>query len=742
MPLYNSRIINSFILLVKHKYSHVDINELLEYAGMKDYEVADQAHWFRQDQVDRFYERLLQMTGNPKIAREAGRYAASPDVLGAMRQYILGLVDASSTFDIISKATANFTRSTTYHSRPLASNMVEITVTPVEAGLEKPYQCENRIGFFEAIVLMFNHKITDLQYFPEIRRLPTIQQPECVFRGDPVCRYIVTWEKSAYTYMKKARNLILPILVAINLALLVALQGRGAVEILLGSLCLFLLVWLSAEMSEKRAIKEGLSSTNHSIENLLEQIDLNYNNAMLTHEIGQRLGNLKRLEEMLMDVADIMQRRLEYDRGAIFLVNAEEGRLQLHASYGYGASELACLNRLDLPLDHIADVYVACLKEQRPFLINNLEQEQEMLGQRTLACALKNGTRAFICCPIVSDGVSLGVLTAENVKTKRPLVERDVSLLMGTASIIGISYRNCELIGALEESKQDLEQRVAERTADLEQSRRKVELQHEELTRTLLELEEETAQRLEALEELGEKERMLLQQNRLAALGEMISNIAHQWRQPLNELGLIVQELPVMYDRGDLTREYLRDSVARFMKVLGHTSRTIDDFRNFFKPDKESVPFRVAEVVQKTLCLVQESFRTLQISVDLQVNGDTFITGHPNEFSQAILNILFNARDAFLDRKIEDRAIWVAVFEEQGNSVVTVRDNAGGIPEAIMEKIFDPYFTTRGPERGTGIGLYMSKVIIEKNIPGRLSARNVSNGAEFRIEAPGRGGSG
>ncbi|MBU5613989.1 GAF domain-containing sensor histidine kinase [Geomonas azotofigens] len=738
-PLYNSRIINSFILLVKHKYSHVDINELLEYAGMKEYEVADQAHWFRQDQVDRFYERLLQMTGNPRIAREAGRYAASPDVLGAMRQYILGLVDASSTFDIISKATANFTRSTTYRSRRLASNMVEITVTPVEAGLEKQYQCENRIGFFEAIVLMFNHKLTDLQYFPEIRHLPTIQQPECVFRGDPVCRYIVTWEKSAYTYLKKARNLMLPVLVAANLAFIMALRGQGAVEFLLGSLCLFLVVWLAAEMSEKRAIKEGLSSTNHSIENLLEQIDLNYNNAMLTHEVGQRLGNFTRLEEMLMDVADIMQRRLEYDRGAIFLVNGDEVRLQLRASYGYGAGELGCLNGLELPLNQDGahdDVYVACLKEQRPFLVNDLEREQETLGQRTLACALKNGTRAFICCPIVSDGVSLGVLAAENVKTKRPLVERDVSLLMGTASIIGISYRNCQLIGALEQAKQELEKRVAQRTTDLEQSRRKVELQHEELTRTLFELEEETAQRLQALEELGEKERMLLQQSRLAALGEMISNIAHQWRQPLNELGLIVQELPIMFDRGELTREYLGASVARFMRLLSHTSRTIDDFRNFFKPDKEAVPFRVAAVVEKTLSLVQESFRHLQIAVDLKVSGDPWVTGHPNEFSQAVLNILFNARDAFLERNIEKRQIWVAVFEERGSSVVTVRDNAGGIPEAIMEKIFDPYFTTRGPERGTGIGLYMSKVIIEKNIPGSLTARNVADGAEFRIAAP------
>ncbi|TSK07961.1 MAG: GAF domain-containing protein [Geobacter sp.] len=736
-PLYNSRIINSFILLIKHKYSHVDIAELLEYAGMKEYEVADQAHWFTQSQVDRFYEKLLQMTGNPRIAREAGRYAASPDVLGAMRQYILGLVDASSTFEIISKATANFTRSTSYRSRRLASNSVEITVTPVDGEMEQQYQCENRIGFFEAIVLMFNHKLTDLQYFPEIRHLPTIQQPECIFRGDPVCRYVVTWEKSAYTYLKKLRNTLVPTLALANIVL--AAVGMASGYALLGSLVLLLLVALAAESSEKRAVKDSLSSTKDSIDNLLELIDLNYNTAMLTNEIGQRLGNFTRIEEMLIDVADIMQRRLEYDRGAIFLADGNSGRLELRASYGYGARELECLNGLSLPLDQNGsgrDVYVACFNEKRPFLINDLEREQETLGRRTLACAVKNGTRSFICCPITSEGMSIGVLTAENVRSKRPLVERDVSLMMGTASVIGISYRNCELIGALEQAKEDLEARVVERTADLELSRKKVELQHEELSRTLFELEEETAQRLQALEELGEKERMLLQQSRLAALGEMISNIAHQWRQPLNELGLIVQEMPVMYDHGSFTRDYLNDSVARFMKVLNHTSRTIDDFRNFFRPDKATAPFKVVEVVGRTLSLVQDSFRHLHIDVAFNAVDDPVVTGHQNEFSQAILNILFNARDAFLDRKVERRIITITVKKEGGYAAVRIRDNAGGVPEEIMDRIFDPYFTTRGPEQGTGIGLYMSKVIIEKNIPGRLTVHNVDRGAEFTIEVP------
>jgi signal transduction histidine kinase len=736
MPLYNSRIINSYILLIKHKYSHVDISELLQYAGMKEYEVADQAHWFSQEQVDRFHEKLLQVTGNERISREAGRYAASPDVLGAMRQYILGLVDASSTFDIIAKTTAKFTRSSSYQSRPIASNQVEITVTPREPGLEREYQCENRIGFFEAIVLVFNHKMTDLQYFPEIRNLPTIEHPECMFRGDPVCRYIVTWEKTLFTFLKKMRNLSALPLAALDLALFAMGETGLLAWIFPSTLCVFSLVALATEASEKKAIKESLWSTRDSIENLLDQINLNYNNAMLTHEIGQRLGNYTRIEEMLQDVAQIMRRRLEYDRGMILLADGGRKRLELRASYGYRDEELACLNAHPFPLEQggESDVYLECFRAQRPFLVNDLARESVALGEKSLACAQMSGTRAFICCPIVADGASLGVLAVENVQVKRPLVERDISLIMGTASVIGISVRNCELIGALEKANEELESRVAKRTEDLERSRQKMQQQHEELVRTYFDLEEETAQRLSALEELANKERMLLQQNRLAALGEMLSNIAHQWRQPLNELGLIVQELPIMYDRGDFDREYLGASVAKFMKVLSHTSKTIDDFRTFFKPDRETVPFRVAEVVDKALSLVAESLKQLGIKARLDCVDDPVIMGHPNEFSQAILNILFNARDAFKDRKTASPQVEIRIYPEGEACVVTVADNAGGIPEEIMEKIFDPYFTTRGPEQGTGIGLYMTKMIIEKNIPGKLLVRNTEEGAEFRIE--------
>ena len=737
-PLYNSRIINSYILLIKQKYSYVNVSDLLNYADMKEYEVADQAHWFRQDQIDRFYERLVQVTGNPKIAREAGRYAASPDVLGAMRQYILGLVDAASTFEIINKTTANFTRSSNYQSRRLASNAVEIVVTPIESGLEKQFQCENRIGFFEAIVLIFNHKITDLQYIPDIHHLPTIQHPECMFTGGEVCRYIVTWEKTVYVLLKKMRNIVALFVLTFNVTLLAAGQWGILAASLPASLCLFLFLALGAEKSEKRALRASLNSTKESIENLLDQLDVNYNNAMLTQEIGQRLGSYTRVEEMLPDIAGAMQRRLDYDRGLILLADRDRCRLELRTSYGYSDNELLCLSALEFRLDQNDghDVYIDSFREQKPLVVNDLEKAEETLAQRSLACAQTTGTRAFICCPIICEGASLGVLAVENVKPKKPLVESDISLIMGTASVVGISIRNCELINALEQANEELELRVAKRTEDLEQSRKKLQFQHEELERTYLELEKETAERLHALEELSEKERMLLQQGRLAALGEMISNIAHQWRQPLNELGLIVQELPMVYDQGSFSRDYLRSSVAKFMKVLSHTSKTIDDFRNFFKPYKEIVPFKVKEVVERTLSLIEESFKHLQITITVRACAEPVILGHPNEFSQVLMNILFNARDAFLDRNIAEREVIIELFKENDLVVVTVADNAGGIDEAIIGKIFDPYFTTRGPEQGTGIGLYMSKIIIEKNIPGKLSVENIANGAKFRIEVP------
>jgi len=276
--------------------------------------------------------------------------------------------------------------------------------------------------------------------------------------------------------------------------------------------------------------------------------------------------------------------------------------------------------------------------------------------------------------------------------------------------------KNRELMStqkALRDLNQQLEKRVSERTAALMA---------------------ETAQRLQAMEDLREKDRLLMQQSRQAAMGEMIGNIAHQWRQPLNGLGLMIQTLSMSYETGNVNLEYLESFEEKAMQVIAHMSQTIDDFRNYFKPDKEKIPFHVSRAVSKTVSMIEDSFRSLQIAIEIDAEDDPVVNGYPNEFSQVLLNVLLNARDAFSEREIGKQRVVITMTAENGKAVITVTDNAGGIPEDTIDRIFDPYFTTKGPDHGTGVGLFMSKGIIEKNMGGRLTARNTSDGAEFRIE--------
>jgi PAS domain S-box-containing protein len=238
----------------------------------------------------------------------------------------------------------------------------------------------------------------------------------------------------------------------------------------------------------------------------------------------------------------------------------------------------------------------------------------------------------------------------------------------------------------------------------------------------------------EAVTELRQKDQLLIQQGRLAALGEMINNIAHQWRQPLNNVGLIVQNLQISYASGTLTKEEMDKEVASAMGVIMHMSHTIDDFRNFFRPEKEKRRFSVNKAVAHALGFISASLISSGIQVDLVEEDAVVATGHQNEYSQVLLNILSNACDVLMERKIAEPRIRIAISRVNGRSVVLVSDNGGGIAEEVLPKIFDPYFTTKEPGKGTGIGLYMSKAIIEQSMDGSLAARNVSGGAEFRIE--------
>ncbi len=320
------------------------------------------------------------------------------------------------------------------------------------------------------------------------------------------------------------------------------------------------------------------------------------------------------------------------------------------------------------------------------------------------------------CLAGEADG-ELAISYRGNNYSIRSTPTQTIELLLATYELA--AEKNQELLTtqqSLSNLNHELEERVLERTRAL--------------TR-------ETAERLQAMEELRKKDEVLMQQSRQAAMGEMIGNIAHQWRQPLNAVGLLVQDLALSYEYGNFDKVYLDASSNKIMELVRHMSQTIDDFRNFFSPDKEMSEFHLGRVVDRALALIGGSLNDKGIRVEVDTAEAPVVTGHPNEFSQVLLNIINNAMDAFAGKHCPDRCdpwIGVKITSEGGKAVLRITDNAGGIDERIIDRIFEPYFTTKEQGKGTGIGLYMAKNIVEKNMNGSLTARNLGDGAEFRIE--------
>ena len=239
------------------------------------------------------------------------------------------------------------------------------------------------------------------------------------------------------------------------------------------------------------------------------------------------------------------------------------------------------------------------------------------------------------------------------------------------------------------------------------------------------------------VEKNREKDQMMYQQSRLASMGEMIGNIAHQWRQPLNIMALVMQDIYISDQLGNLTSKKVEESYEKSNNLLQYMSQTIDDFRNFFKQNDESAKFSIKEAVETVYNLVNTNLSYNQIECVIDVRHDSQVYGGLNEFKQVLINIINNAQEAIESNNVKsNKQIHILITQKNDNALVSIADMGGGISKGVMEKIFDPYFTTKEQTQGTGLGLYMSKQIIENSMCGSLSAKNIDNGAEFIITLP------
>jgi len=230
-----------------------------------------------------------------------------------------------------------------------------------------------------------------------------------------------------------------------------------------------------------------------------------------------------------------------------------------------------------------------------------------------------------------------------------------------------------------------------------------------------------------------EQQLFMLQQNRLAQMGELIGMIAHQWRQPLNNLSLINQVVIAKYQADKLDDDVMGYFKENSKKQIDLMSNTIDDFRNFFKNEDEKQDFSLSEVISNAIKMTEPIFKKNQVSVLFDDKKEYMAFGLSNSLIQVILNIINNAKDALIENEIEDKKIYIDIVEDEDGIIINIKDNAGGIDESIIDKIFDPYFSTKQSKNGTGLGLYMSMMILEEQMQWKLKVYNTDNGANFQI---------
>lgn len=234
-----------------------------------------------------------------------------------------------------------------------------------------------------------------------------------------------------------------------------------------------------------------------------------------------------------------------------------------------------------------------------------------------------------------------------------------------------------------------------------------------------------------------EKEKLLIQQSKMASMGEMLGAIGHQWRQPLNALGLYAQDLRIAYDFGEVDEEYIKKHSNATMELIKNMSSTIDDFRNFFSTNKKIEEFFVEDAIADILKIMSAQIKTNNIEIVLPNTQERHrLKSYKNELKQVFLNIVANAKDALLERKPDTKFIKIDIKADGSELTIHIEDSAGGIPEAVIDKIFDPYFTTKPEDKGTGIGLYMSKEIVQNSLGGKIEATNTQNGAKFSVCLP------
>lgn len=420
---------------------------------------------------------------------------------------------------------------------------------------------------------------------------------------------------------------------------------------------------------------------------------------------------LQRLATVVHDSNDTIT--LQDKDGNIFAWN--RGAEQM---YGYTETEALKMNIQDIvpnqkkkeALDFIKNIFQGKFVES--FETQRLTNDGKLLDVWLTVTILKD-----------DKGNPEYVATTERDITERKRAEEELDKYRRHLEEL-VKKRTAELIAANTQLKKEI--------AERKRAEKEIKTKQKELEELNVNLENRVQ---EELEKSRQKDYIMIQQSRLAAMGEMIRYIIHQWGQPLWALQLLFHNIESLLESIGIENDDSDNLVATGLKLVERMFATMDDFKSFFQADKEKVNFSINKNIKDTLSLVGASFKYINIPITIDEKEELMVSGFPNEFSHVILNFLKNAKDAIIEKGINGE-ITIDLLREGDSAIVRIKDNGGGIPEAILDKIFDSYFSTKTEGIAVGIGLYMSKVIIKEHMNGRINVKNTADGAEFEIILP------
>jgi hypothetical protein len=417
-PLYNSRVTRIYFQYLRTNYPDIDIDSILKVAGIANYEIEDHAHWFTQEQQDRLHEILVEETGDPEIARKAGRFAALSEGMGAVKQYLLGLTSPTAIYLLMEKLYPLMSRGAQINAQKIGPDTIEIISIPKHDVEEKFYQCQNRMGTFEALATWFTNEFAKIEH------------PDCLHKGDDCCRYLITWEKTPSLIWKKIRNYFL----LGSIGVVVVLFFLTPIKTWFFSCLMFalsqLIISFFAQFLENRELTNTIEIQKEAAEENLLESDIRYNNALLIQEIGQVAAKTLAINELIENVVSAMEKRLDFDRGMIMLADKERTRLIYKAGYGHDQVQKKFVREITFSIDkpESKGPFVLAMREGKPFLIDDIREFENIISQRSLDFARRMDSKSLICVPIIYETEALGILVVDNSKSKMPLKQSDLSL--------------------------------------------------------------------------------------------------------------------------------------------------------------------------------------------------------------------------------------------------------------------------------------------------------------------------